>query len=87
MENLKKLWNELKPKENKYVLEGSNLKIGKGVIACNDNEIIPLDAISFKVYIYIADRNYFSFHFCTDYQNHWDLYAFGRRIHYNKYFL
>lgn len=47
MENLKKLWNELKPKENKYVLEGSNLKIGKGVIACNDNEIIPLDAISF----------------------------------------
>lgn len=29
------------------MLEGSNLKIGKGVIACNDNEIIPLDAISF----------------------------------------
>lgn len=47
MENLKNLLNELKPKENKYKLEGSNLKIGKGVIVCNDNEIIPLDSISF----------------------------------------
>lgn len=58
MENLKNLWNELKPKENKYVLEGSNLKIGKGVIICNDNEIIPLDAISFMETFEQGKRGY-----------------------------
>lgn len=37
----------LKPKESKYVLEGKNLKIGRGIMVFGDNEIIPLDAISF----------------------------------------
>lgn len=37
----------LKQKENNYVLEGKNLKIGRGVMVFGNNEIIPLDAISF----------------------------------------
>lgn len=61
MENLKNLLNELKPKENKYVLEGSNLKIGKGVIVCNDNEIIPLDAISFMETFEQKKRGYIKY--------------------------
>ncbi len=46
MGNLQGLADLMKPKESQYVLEGKNLKIGKGVVVC-DNAIIPLDAISF----------------------------------------
>ncbi len=46
MGNLKELADFMKPKESKYVLEGKDLKIGRGVIVC-DNAIIPLDAVSF----------------------------------------
>lgn len=46
MGNFHGLADLMKPKESKYVLEGKNLKIGKGVVVC-DNAIIPLDAISF----------------------------------------
>lgn len=46
MGNFRGLADLMKPKESKYVLEGKNLKIGKGVIFC-ENAIIPLDAVSF----------------------------------------
>ncbi|MDE7001423.1 MAG: hypothetical protein K2P73_14245 [Lachnospiraceae bacterium] len=47
MADIKELAGILKPKDSKYVLEGQNFKIGKGVLTCEDNEIIPLESISF----------------------------------------
>lgn len=47
MADIKSLAEILKPKDSRYVLEGENFKIGKGVLTCDDNEIIPLDSISF----------------------------------------
>lgn len=47
MADIKGLAEILKPKDSKYVLEGQNFKIGKGVLTCDDNEMIPLESISF----------------------------------------
>lgn len=45
--DFKGLADRLKSKENKLVMEAEKVKIGKGVISCDDNMLIPLSAISF----------------------------------------
>lgn len=46
MGDFKGLADKLKLKENKYVMEAGKLTIGKGVISCDDNILIPLSAVS-----------------------------------------
>lgn len=57
MGNLNNLAGLFNPKENKYVLEGANIKIGKGVLIC-ESEILPLDAISFIETLQKGKRGY-----------------------------
>lgn len=47
MGDFKGLTDKRKIKENRYILDAGKLKIGKGVISCDDNILIPLNAISF----------------------------------------
>ena len=47
MGDFKGLTEKLKLKENRYVMEAEKLTIGKGVIACGENMLIPLEAVSF----------------------------------------
>lgn len=56
MGDFKGLADKLKSKENRYVMEAGKLTIGKGVIACGENMLIPLDAVSF-VEISELDQN------------------------------
>lgn len=56
MGDFKGLADKLKLKENRYVMTAEKLTIGKGVIACGENMLIPLDAVSF-VEISEPDQN------------------------------
>lgn len=56
MGDFKGLADKLRLKENKYMMEGGRLIIGKGVIACGENIMIPLGAVSL-VEIPEQDRN------------------------------
>ncbi len=47
MGDIKGLTDKRKSKENKYVLDAGKLKIGMGMISCDENILIPLNAISF----------------------------------------
>lgn len=46
MGDFKGLADKLKVKENKYVMEAGKLKIGNGMLSCDENILIPLHAIS-----------------------------------------
>lgn len=56
MGDFKGLADKLKLKENRYVMAAEKLTIGKGMIACGENMLIPLDAVSF-VEISEPDQN------------------------------
>lgn len=56
MGDFKGLTDKLKLKENRYVMEGGRLTIGKGVIFCGESIMIPLSAVS-MVEIPEQDRN------------------------------
>ena len=47
MGDFKGLADKLKIKENKYIMEAEELKIGRGVISYDEKILIPLSAISF----------------------------------------